>query len=229
MKKQTYIILTIFLLTGCASWVESAKKMIGKDEAAVERKDVKWVSKDQYDDLMLKYNNLNEENQKLKIAVESSSQKEVQGYDQVEELSKSVDMSDGIDVFAQENLSKKIEDNKVANVSNTESLVDTYNKALILKNNGKLKTSLGMFQFLEKSNVEQIVVRARFQIAQIYYSQNQFDLSLQVHESIISENSFSAIVLDALKGAIMASKSLGLKDKEARYESVLKDFFGINS
>lgn len=226
MKKSIVLnLINLVILSSCASWVESAKKMIDQEEVPEEKKKVQWVSKAQYDDLLLKYNNLNEENAKLK----ETKQEMKRPYDQIDELSNTVEASDSIDVFAEEQIASKIENTQNLSNKNIANLVNSYEKAIAFKNNGKLKAALGIFQFLEKSNVEQVVVRAKYQIGQIYYNQNQFDLSLQVYESIIANNSYSSIVLNALKGAILSSKNLGLKDKEVRYSSVLKDFFGINS
>lgn len=229
MKLKTNIfnlVLVLIATQGCASWVESAKKMIDGDTAEQKKKEVKWVSQNQYNDLLIKYNTLNEENQRLKQVQVAKSQ-EAPNYNQIDELSQSIESTDAIDVFKDERLSEDMQGNIES--SEVSRLVATYNKALTLKQNGKLKTALGMFQKLEKTAVEQIVVRSKYQVAQIYYNQNQFDLALQVYESIISKNSFSSIVLDALNGAVLCSESLGLKDKKMRYQSVLQDFFGINS
>ncbi len=219
------IVVLLFATQSCASWVESAKKMMDGDETE-KKKEVKWVSQNQYNDLLVKYNTLNEENQKLKEA-QLAQTEPIGNYNQIDELSKSVESTDAIDVFKDEDLASSMKATSAKGL--TSSLVSSYSKAIILKENGKLKDALGIFQKLEKSSSNQIVVRARYQIAQIYYNQNQFDLALQVYESIILNNSFSSIVLKALNGAILCSKSLGLKEKQLRYKSVLEDFFGMNS
>lgn len=221
------LVLTLIATQSCASWVESAKKMIDGDVADQKKKETKWVSQSQYNDLLIKYNTLNQENERLK-QVELAKSDEAPNYNQIDELSQSIDSSDAIDVFKDEKLTSEMNDTNVES-SEVSKLVAIYNKALTLKQNGKLKIALGMFQKLEKSSVEQVIVRSKYQVAQIYYNQNQFDLALQVYESIISKNSFSSIVLDALNGAVLCSESLGLQDKKMRYQSVLQDFFGINS
>ena len=229
MKFNSNIISLVTLVsisTSCASWVESAKRMIDGDKAQ-ENKEAKWVPKSQYNDLLLKYNNLSEEHSKLK-EMQSTMPAKNTGYNQIDELSKSVENSDAIDVFAEENVTDSMQESRSSS-SEVSALVATYNKAKALKENGKIKAALGLFQSLERSNVEQVVVRAKYQTGQIYFEQNQFDLALQVYESIISNNSYSSVVLEALQGAIVCSSNLGLADKKARYQSVLRDFFGINS
>ena len=103
--------------------------------------------------------------------------------------------------------------------------LEYYKKAVLLKNNSKIDEALKLFQFLEKSKVKQIQVRAKKNIGDIYLSKNQFDLALQVYEGILRTSSYSGLVIVALEKASFCSHKLGLNEKKAQYESMLKDFF----
>ena len=58
-------------------------------------------------------------------------------------------------------------------------------------------------------------------------NKKQYDLALQVFESIIKQGSFSSVVLEALQSAKVASDALGLASKSRQYGSLLKDVFEV--
>ncbi|MCT4641527.1 MAG: tetratricopeptide repeat protein [Bacteriovoracaceae bacterium] len=210
-----------FVLSSCAGLVDSAKKMMGDKQP--KTKPV-YVSKAKYDDLLVKYKNLND-----KYMAIQAKDIEANKFNQIDELSSKVSKGSSettVDVFETQNQKRKIVTAPLPTDKVTQQL-SLYKKGLTLKDNGKLKDALSIFQSLEKKSSDQIRVRAKYQTALIYYNQNQFDLSLQVFESILDENSYSSKVIDALRGAIRSARSLGLKQKVARYESVLQDFFGL--
>ncbi len=234
MKSTVKLILCSTALigaVGCSSWIESSRKMIDDEEAKQrqeqQKKMSKWVPRAKYDDLVIKYKNLSE-----KYQATTSTQNNKSKFDQIDELAKSTGHAhtETVDVFGKGGLEAEVE--KVSAVIDSGSVtseLQSYKKGLALKTNGKVDDALKVFQYLERSKVEQIQVRARMQIGSIYLEKNQFDLSLQVFEQIITSNAFSGKVLDALKGAVLSCDGLGLTDKKLRYRSMLKDFFGINS
>jgi tetratricopeptide (TPR) repeat protein len=224
----------IATLTSCSSFVESTRKMIDGDSPRKSTKQSGWVSKSQYDDLMVKYKDLSQryENLKEKKSAPNAS------YDQAQEMSSSsVNSEETVDVFGEDGLANQVSasldevsskvKSKPLSSSEIDQEVKTYKKAALLKDNGKVDESLKVFQFLEKSQTKQIRVRSKIHIGQIYLVKKQFDLALQVFESVINQEAFSARVLDALEGAVISSSSLGLTDKKLRYESMLKDVFGL--
>lgn len=224
----------IATLTSCSSFVESTRKMIDGDSPRKSTKKSGWVSKSQYDDLMVKYKDLSQRYENLKEQKSAPSSK----YDQAKEMSNSpVNTEETVDVFGEDGLANQVSasldevsskvKSKPLSSSEIDQEVKTYKKAALLKDNGKVDESLKVFQFLEKSQTKQIRVRSKIHIGQIYLVKKQFDLALQVFESVINQEAFSARVLDALEGAVTSSSSLGLTDKKLRYESMLKDVFGL--
>jgi TolA-binding protein len=238
--KLTLCLVALSATSGCSSWIDSSRKLIDDEEAkqAKEREKVesKWVKRSEYNDLLTKYNNLNDKHESLS----EQSMAPKTSFDQIDELSRSTPQAtkptisnssnETVDVFGDGGLANEVE--KLSADVGTGSIsreLKTYKKAMALKDSGRVDDALRIFQFLEKSKFGQIQVRARMEIGSIYLEKNQYDLSLQVFEKVITSNAFSGKVLEALKGAVASSDGLGLTDKKLRYQSMLKDFFGIQS
>jgi tetratricopeptide (TPR) repeat protein len=242
MKKSFVLLLaltSVVSLSSCSSLVESTRKMVDGDTPRKSNKKPNWVSKSEYDDLMLKYKDLNDRYNQLREEKSVAENK----YDQAAELSqksgtkKSSDV-ETVDVFGQgglasevtaqiDEVSASVSDAPIAVKRDLESELSHYKKAMVLLSNGNADDALKIFQYLEKSSSKQMRVRARVQIGKIYLEKKQFDLALQVYETVISQDAFSGHVLDALAGAVLASGQLGLADKKLRYQSMLQDVFGI--
>jgi tetratricopeptide (TPR) repeat protein len=246
MKPNVKLVFCIALLigvAGCSSWIESSRKMITDEEKkqnkALDKKRSKvmskWVPRSEYDALRLKHKNLQEKISRLESVTPPESSK----FNQIDELAGSIPQSntkpvasskaETVDVFGQGGLAQKVESMNQNESGTIVKELKTYKKALALKENGKVDDALRVFQYLERSTFEQVLVRSRMEIGAIYLEKNQFDLSLQVFEKVIATNAFSGKVLEALKGAVISCDGLGLTDKKLRYQSMLKDFFGINS
>lgn len=231
-------IASVFILsTSCSSLVESTRKSLlgdsGKQRKA-QPQQVKWVSKAQYDDLMGKYKSTLAKYEKLKEEKLTSQDK----FEKLDELSASMN-GETIDVFGDKGiLNKKSESSapvvaikaeKSSNENSYEKSLNFYNKAIALKFNGKSTEALKVFQYLQNSKFDQIRVHAKKQIGDIYLEKGSFDLALQVYDQIIGKHAYSSEVLNALKGAVMCSKKLGLTEKTMKYESLLKDVFEVRS
>lgn len=234
MRQKIKVIVASALIvgvSGCASWIESSRKMIDDGEAKQNKSRVqkksKWVSQHQYDELLAKYKNVSEKYEKLKEQKINSKA----GFDQGSEMisNSSSIPSDTVDIFGKNGMAQEVE--KTLNAVSAGAVdvsreLKTYKKAVALKENGKADESLKIFQFLERSLNQQIKVRARIQIGEIYLAKKQYDLALQVFEKVITENAFSGKVLFALSGAVKSCDGLRLTDKKLRYQSMLTDFFG---
>lgn len=204
--------------------VESTRKSLLGDESPRKsaNQEVKWVSKVQYDELVEKYKTLQNDYENLKDNKSPISS----SVDQVDILTDT--NTETIDVFGKDGTatSESIS-TKPLNTDKVSTDLEYYQKALALLENSKTDEALKIFQFMEKSEIKQIQVRSKKYIGDIYLSKNQFDLALQVYEGIIRTSSYSAIVIEALRKASFCSTKLGLNDKKAQYESMLKDFFEV--
>ncbi len=205
------LVFTALSASSCSSLVESTRKsLLGSDRPRKDRpKEVKWVSKAQYDALMDRYKDLNDKYEKLKDDKIDSGQA---GFDQVGEmgggqplqlqrprpstflrtmglLSRPLKTRQALQSLSKISILKKL----IKSFSTTE-------RPVALKENGKSDESLKIFQYLERSSTEQIRVRSRAQIGQIYMEKGQYDLALQVWEKIIHNDAFSSKVLDASRG-----------------------------
>ena len=76
----------------------------------------------------------------------------------------------------------------------------------------------------EKS-LGQIVVRAKIMLGDLLFTQGEFDLASQVYEEVVKKYAFSGYVLKALGRLVSCSEKLKQPDKQAKYYSLLHDFF----
>ncbi|MEX1099609.1 MAG: tetratricopeptide repeat protein, partial [Bacteriovoracaceae bacterium] len=173
--------------------------------------------------------NLSDQHEKLKDENISSS-----NFNQVDELAEkeSASSAETVDVFAKDGLADQASASapvppKNLNQDEISQELEYFRKAAALKANGKVDEALKIFQYLERSSTEQVRVRAREHIGDIYMQKGQYDLALQVFEKMIRHDAFSGIVLTALERAVEASEKLNLEQKKAKYQSILKDFFEI--
>ena len=96
-----------------------------------------------------------------------------------------------------------------------------------LKSFNTIDEALKILQYLERSPTDQVRVRARSQIGDIYMIKGQYDLALQVYETMITNDAFSGKILTALKKAVVCCDRLNLTQKKMKYQSILQDFFEI--
>jgi TolA-binding protein len=196
--KLVFCTASLLLVVGCSSWVESSRMLITDEEQKQNktRKKVmsKWVPRSEYDALQIKHKNLQEKITKL----ESSRPLDPAQFNQIDELAGSIPPSakdsanpikvETVDVFGKGGLAQKVEKMSGSDTGTIIKELKTYKKALALKQNGKIDDALRVFQFLERSSFEQILVRSRIEIGSIYLEKNQYDLSLQVFEKVIAES-----------------------------------------
>lgn len=230
IKAQKFTFMVMAFLTtfsGCSSLVDSNREPISRNKQ--DSTEPKWVSREQFDELMSKYKNLLSEHERLKESRLTSS-----GPDILADLQASAANTESVDVFGKNGLVETAEKKnnipeiaKPINENDLSKEVQLFKKAIALKEAGKQDEALKIFQVMEKSYTKQIRARARFNIASIYYSQSQFDLALQVTETMINDDAFSATVLDAIKIALDCCEKLGLEEKKLKYNSILVDVFGV--
>jgi len=124
LSKISLVILSISFFASCSGLVESTRKnLLGDDSPRQAKKEAKWVSKTQHDDLMAKYKTVNDKYEKLKDDKYTQSDS---GFNQVDELAKSSG-ADTVDVFGKDGIANKPADQKLSvNQTSVEEELDYY-------------------------------------------------------------------------------------------------------
>ena len=116
----------------------------------------------------------------------------------------------------------------VEHVNNTDDIDDQIAKLRevqeLVKVN-KFEAALVILKELENSKEKQIVVRAKVMLGDLLFNQGEFDLASQVYEEIVKKYAFSGFVLKALGKLVACSEKLKQPEKQAKYYSLLHDFF----
>lgn len=89
----------------------------------------------------------------------------------------------------------------------------------------KFESALTLLKELENSKEKQIVVRAKLMLGDLLFNQGEFDLASQVYEEVVKKYAFSGYVLKALGRLVACSEKLKQPEKQAKYYSLLHDFF----
>jgi tetratricopeptide (TPR) repeat protein len=188
------------------------------DEVGGSRQSRK-VPREQYDQLLLKYEELAKKYESLKeTGVQSTLADEIQAG--------STSETETVDLFAKGPQSSAPASN-IQVPADIEAQLNLYRRGIELKasNSGE---ATKIFQQLENQGIPPVKARAKLQIGQILFEKQQFDLALQVFEDIIQRNASSGVVIDALRFAVAASDKLGIQNKKDQYSSMLNDVFGSN-
>ena len=90
----------------------------------------------------------------------------------------------------------------------------------------KFEAALTILKDLESSKEKQIVVRAKMMLGDLLFNQGEYDLSSQVYEEIINKYAFSGFVIKALGKLVVCSEKLKQPEKQAKYYSLLHDYIG---
>lgn len=237
---------TLFL-TSCSSlWlhrdqtVDSALNDGAKSQSST-------VSKDQYDELARKYNELLTQSKNLKSAeipapvVASNPNEQAKPQLTEETHFDPSELVNRIDSAIPDVASLDIVDSRpsssgpvvptsmgVKTVNNTDEIDDQISRLRevqeLVKVN-KFEQALITLKELEASKEKQIVVRAKMMLGDLLFNQGEYDLSSQVYEEIISKYAFSGFVIKALGKLVVCSEKLKQPEKQAKYYSLLHDFF----
>lgn len=89
----------------------------------------------------------------------------------------------------------------------------------------KFENALVILKELENSKEKQIVVRAKMMLGDLLFNQGEYDLASQVYDEVIKKYAFSGFVLKALGKLVACSEKLKQPEKQAKYYSLLHDFF----
>jgi TolA-binding protein len=222
LKYSLIPLASIFLLGSCAWYRDLERSLVDEDDKKGKRSQT--VPRSQYDQLLVKYEELSKKYEMLKERPASSQGSLVDEIQQskTENFATTSDNAETVDVF------KSNANSSVTNLDipeDIESQLSLYRKAMGLRvtNPGE---ATKIFQQLEIRAIAPVQVRAKYQVGEMLLEKNQYDLALQVFEDIINKYANSGVVLHALKGAVAASEKLGVPNKRDQYASMLNDVFG---
>ena len=238
---------TLFL-TSCSSLWLHRDQTVDSALSDGAQTPVSTVPKDQYDELARKYQDLLNQSKNLKsqdaatpIAATTNpgDQTKPQVADATmidpSELVNRIDTAipdapnlDGVDAFKAEKGPSVPTSMGVKTVNNTDEIDDQITRlreAQELIRANKFENALVILKELEGSKEKQIVVRSKMMLGDLLFNQGEFDLSSQVYEEIINKYAFSGFVIKALGKLVVCSEKLKQPEKQAKYYSLLHDFF----
>lgn len=225
--------ILIFSLTATSCSMLGERKSLFDDEApstTTAQAKEQMVPKAQYDQLLEKYDSLVKETKAPSLADQykrdsAPTDQEVQ-LNMIDDLEKAKDtnMAETVDVFANEvvNNTKKQQDDDLQLQKELNLLKQA--EGLLAQN--RLDQSLTILKDLENSKHSQIKVRAKFYLAEMLFSQKEYDLAMQLYEEILRQHAFSGLVIKSLGRLIVCTDKLSLAKKKEKYYSILHDFFG---
>ena len=236
------------ILTSCSSlWLQRDQTV---DSALTDgaNSGASTVSKDQYDELSRKYNDLlakskNLESidvaQKLIVLGNLSDQSKphlaeethIDPSELVNQIDSAIPDIGNLELISNSSNSKgpaTPTSMGVKTLNNSDEIDDQISRLRevqeLVKVN-KFETALSLLKDLEVSKEKQIVVRAKMMLGDLLFNQGEFDLSSQVYEEIINKYAFSGFVIKALGKLVVCSEKLKQPEKQAKYYSLLHDFF----
>jgi len=217
LKSALIPMMALMALNSC-SWYRDVERSLVEGD---DKKSSKPIPRAQYDNLLVKYEELSKKYELLK---ENRSKDQPSLKDEVqqtssENFSNTSSNVETVDAFSNQPVAE------VANVSSdVESQLSLYKKAVNLKSSAS-GDATKIFQQLETQGIPEVKVRSKFQIGEMLYEKGQYDLALQVFEDIINKFAYSGIVLESLKYAQICSEKLGLQNKKDQYSSMINDVF----
>lgn len=234
MRLPLVSIFILALSTTSCSWMGKRKTLFdeeGGDQAQVQDAKNQMVPKAQYDQLLEKYDKLLKDTKAPSLAdqyrakSEPANQNELQ-LEMIDDLekAKSNDMAETVDVFANEVASKR--QDQQADDLQLQKELNLLKQAEGLLAQNRLDQSLTILKDLESSKHNQIKVRAKYYLAEMLFSQNEYDLAMQLYEEILRQHAFSGLVIKSLGRLIVCTDKLKLSKKKEKYYSILHDFFG---
>jgi hypothetical protein len=223
--KYSLIPFASMLLLSSCSWFNGLSRSGVTDDG--DSSNSKTISRSQYDQLLVKYEELSKKYEHLKERPSSSDGSladELQNTqsDNFAQLASNTE-AETVNVFPESQNTQVAPVIKVPEDVNSQ--LGLFRRGLALKSTNQSEATK-IFQQLEAHGIGPVKVRAKFQIGSMLLEKGQFDLALQVFEDIINKHSESGVVLDALQGAVVASDKLGVVNKKEQYMSMLNDVFG---
>jgi TolA-binding protein len=222
-------VASLLALTSSCSWYKDLQRsLVEDDERTNSKRTMRAVPREQYDQLLVKYEELSKKYESLKDKnpKQSSITDDLRNTQSENFATPSPNVeTETVDVF---NNTGAATTGALPQVSaDIEEQLNLYRRGVALKaSNAGEATKI--FQGLETQAAPAIRVRAKQQIGELLYGKQQYDLALQVFEDVINKYAYSGVVLDALKYAAVCSDKLGIPAKKDQYSSMLRDVFETN-
>ena len=218
LKSALIPLLALFVLSSC-SWYREVERSLVADDEKSNAKSGRPVSRKQYDQLLVKYEELSKKYEKLKENPKDQSLVDELQNSSSENFANVPPSAETVDAFPNQVV---VATDQVP--TDIESQVALFKKAVGFKaqNPGE---ATKVFQLLENSAIPAVRVRSKIQIGELLLAKGQYDLALQVFEDIINKSAHSGVILDALKYAVTCSDKLGIQNKKDQYASMLNDVF----
>jgi hypothetical protein len=212
----TALVATLVLGSSCSWYGNLSRSLVDDNEKSQKRS----VPGEQYDQLLVKFEELSKKYEELKESPNTKSTlvDELQ-HSQVENFAHGTD-TETVDLFASQPMSSDVS-------KDLESQLSLFRRGMALKGSNPGEATK-IFQQLENQGDPAVKVRAKLQVGELLLGKGQYDLALQVFEDIISRHAHSGIVLDALRFSIVCAEKLGIQNKKEQYASMLSDVFESN-
>ncbi len=220
LKKLCLLLITLAMTSSC-SWLERVERDLVSDSKP-KKSSTKYIPKEQYDQLLAKYEDLNRQMNEMK---ESQNSQSLVNDLQKTPLASEINKNPETPMISNADMIPTVEPISELSPQDTESALNRFHQAISLRGT-KPAEALRLFQSLEHQGPLALRARSKFHIGEMFLQQSEYDLALQSFEDVITKNAYSGVVIDALKGAIACTQKLGLKEKQDQYQSLLKDVFG---
>lgn len=227
-SSRFFLFSFLIIFTSC-SWVTSKRSLFGDDESVKADSTPTTVPKQQYDELLLKYDTLMKERQGENIKSNGEVEGTSSAANLVEDLQSAKlknELSETVEIFGKESapVGPYGHDQKVGDATIEEQLKEIkLAESEVLASN--LDSAMSRLKALEKSPVPQVRARAKMLLGDVLLKQNEYDLAMQIYEDVIRKEAHSGVVLKVLGKLILCCEKLKQDQKKEQYFSMLHDFF----
>lgn len=238
-ERSAFFIFIALVLSSCSSlWLHRGQTVDSALNEGVQNTEGKTtlstVPKEQYDELARKYQDLLLQSKNLKTENTEQTNKEEMEKTTLDPSELVARIDNAIPDMPGDEAPPPVEHSpaptatNVVTENNTDEIDEQITKlrevqALIKLN--KFENALTILKGLETSKEKQIVVRAKMMLGDLLFNQGEFDLASQVYEEIINKYAFSGFIIKALGKLVVCSEKLKQPEKQAKYYSLLHDFF----
>lgn len=247
------ILTTALISTSCSSLLSRRGQTVDSIQQGESAVPTTMVPKEQYDELARKYQDLLNQSKQMVRAeapAAAAAAEEVKGETQfkpetatatnldpsdlVNTIDKAIpDMAavDGVDALKPEAkkagpaLPTSMGVEQINMTDDVDDQISRLREVQELVKVNKFEAALTILKELENSKEKQIVVRAKIMLGDLLFNQGEYDLASQVYEEVVKKYAFSGFVLKALGKLVACSEKLKQPEKQAKYYSLLHDFF----